>query len=69
MLEMAINNVDVGSLKDRVHIVTFCGGRRYNGRIAQVTGGVRSNRWRACTPNTHLYLKCIRRLTLQIHAT
>ena len=25
MLEMAINNVEVGSLKDRVHIVTFCG--------------------------------------------
>ena len=26
MLEMAINNVEVGSEKDRVHIVTFCGG-------------------------------------------
>ena len=26
MLEMAINNVELGSLKDRVHIVTFCGG-------------------------------------------
>ena len=25
MLEMAINNVELGSLKDRVHIVTFCG--------------------------------------------
>ena len=25
MLEMAINNVEVGSEKDRVHIVTFCG--------------------------------------------
>ena len=24
MLEMAINNVEVGSEKDRVHIVTFC---------------------------------------------
>ena len=24
MLEMAINNVELGSLKDRVHIVTFC---------------------------------------------
>ena len=24
MLEMAINNIEVGSEKDRVHIVTFC---------------------------------------------
>ena len=24
MLEMAINNVEVGNLKDRVRIVTFC---------------------------------------------
>ena len=24
MLAMAINNIEVGSLKDRVHIVTFC---------------------------------------------
>ena len=24
MLEMSINNVELGSLKDRVHIVTFC---------------------------------------------
>ena len=29
MLEMAINNVEVGSEKDRVHIVTFCAIKSY----------------------------------------
>ena len=34
MLEMVINNVEVGSKKDRVHIVTFCEPKRFSSSLS-----------------------------------
>ena len=39
MLEMAINNVEMGSELDRVHILTCCGGAKSTSISKNVCGG------------------------------